>query len=44
MSATIHPALATGRLLPNVWDAVAILCVFGALVGVTCPGAWARSM
>ena len=35
MSATIHPALATGRLLPNVWDAVAILCVFGALVGVT---------
>ncbi len=35
MSATIHPALATGRRLPNVWDAVAILCVFGALVGVT---------
>jgi NitT/TauT family transport system permease protein len=35
MSATIHPALAGGRRLPNVWDAVAILCVFGALVGVT---------
>src|SRR6202789_1224522 len=35
MPATIHPALATGRRLPNVWDAVAILCVFGALVGVT---------
>jgi NitT/TauT family transport system permease protein len=35
MSATIHPALATGRRLPNVWDAVAILCVFGALVGFT---------
>jgi NitT/TauT family transport system permease protein len=35
MSATIHPALATDRRLPNVWDAVAILCVFGALVGVT---------
>jgi NitT/TauT family transport system permease protein len=35
MSATIHPALATGRRLPNVWDAIAILCVFGALVGVT---------
>jgi NitT/TauT family transport system permease protein len=35
MSATIHPALATGRRTPNVWDAVAILCVFGALVGVT---------
>jgi NitT/TauT family transport system permease protein len=35
MSATIHPALATGRRLPNVWDAAAIVCVFGALVGVT---------
>jgi NitT/TauT family transport system permease protein len=35
MSATIHPALATGRRLPNVWDAVAIVCVFGALVGFT---------
>jgi len=35
MSATIHPALATGRRLPNLWDAVAILCVFGALVGVS---------
>jgi NitT/TauT family transport system permease protein len=35
MSTTIHPALAGGRRLPNVWDAVAMLCVFGALVGVT---------
>ena len=35
MSATIHPALATGRRLPNLWDAVAILCVFGALIAVT---------
>jgi NitT/TauT family transport system permease protein len=35
MSATIHPALGTDRRLPNVWDAVAIVCVFGALVGVT---------
>ena len=34
MSATIHPALAEGRRLPNAWDAVAILCVFGALIGV----------
>jgi len=34
MSATIHPALATGRRLPNLWDAAAILCVFGALIGV----------
>ena len=33
MSTTIHPALATGRRLPNLWDAVAILCVFGALIG-----------
>jgi NitT/TauT family transport system permease protein len=35
MSDTLHPALASGRRLPNVWDLVAILCVFGALVGVT---------
>jgi NitT/TauT family transport system permease protein len=35
MSATIHPSLAAARRLPNVWDAVAILCVFGALIGVT---------
>jgi len=34
MSATIHPALATGRRLPNVWDAAAIICVFGVLVAV----------
>jgi NitT/TauT family transport system permease protein len=32
MSATIHPSLATVRRLPNVWDAIAMLCVFGALV------------
>lgn len=35
MSVTIHPALATGRRLPNVWDAAAIVCVFGALIAVT---------
>ncbi len=34
MSATLHPPMAAGRRLPNVWDIVAILCVFGALVGV----------
>jgi NitT/TauT family transport system permease protein len=34
MSATIHPALAEGRRLPNAWDAAAILCVFAALIGV----------
>ena len=33
MSATIHPSLATARRLPNVWDAAAMLCVFGALIG-----------
>jgi NitT/TauT family transport system permease protein len=35
MSVTIHPALAGGRRLPNVWDAAAIVCVFGALIAVT---------
>jgi len=34
MSATIHPSMAAGRRLPNLWDAIAILCVFGALVAV----------
>ena len=34
MSATIHPALAEGRRLPNAWDAAAILWVFAALVGI----------
>ncbi len=34
MSSTIHPALAEGRRLPNIWDGIAILCVFGALIGV----------
>ena len=29
-----YPALATGRRLPNLWDVVAILCVFGAIVGL----------
>ncbi len=34
MPATIQPSLATARRTPNVWDAAAILCVFGALVGL----------
>ncbi len=34
MSATIHPAFTPGRRLPNVWDAAAIVCVFGALIAV----------
>lgn len=35
MSNVLHPALASGRRLPNIWDLVAILCVFGVLIGVT---------
>jgi NitT/TauT family transport system permease protein len=35
MSATIHPALATGRRLPNLWDAIAIVVVVGVLISVT---------
>ena len=44
MSATIHPALAEGRRLPNAWDAAAILCVFAALIGVAheAPGTFER--
>jgi NitT/TauT family transport system permease protein len=33
MSATIPPSLAAGKRLPNPWDVVAIVCVFGALIG-----------
>jgi NitT/TauT family transport system permease protein len=35
MSATIHTSLAAGRRLPNLWDAAALVCVFGALIAVT---------
>jgi NitT/TauT family transport system permease protein len=34
MSSTLHPASAVGRRLPNIWDLVAVLCVFGALIGI----------
>jgi NitT/TauT family transport system permease protein len=34
MPSTAFPSLATARRLPNVWDAVAILCVLGALIAV----------
>ncbi len=34
MPATIFPSMAAGRRLPNIWDATAILCVFGALIAV----------
>jgi NitT/TauT family transport system permease protein len=35
MSDTVHPALAPGRRVPNLWDAAAILCVFALLIGVS---------
>jgi NitT/TauT family transport system permease protein len=34
MTSTLHPALALSRRLPNRWDIVAMVCVFGALIGV----------
>jgi NitT/TauT family transport system permease protein len=34
MPATIFPSMAAGRRLPNLWDAIAIVCVFGALIAV----------
>jgi NitT/TauT family transport system permease protein len=34
MSTTIYPSMVAGRRLPNIWDAAAILCVFGALITV----------
>jgi NitT/TauT family transport system permease protein len=34
MSATVHPALTGRSRLPNVWDAAAVLCVVGVLIGV----------
>jgi NitT/TauT family transport system permease protein len=42
MTSTAYPSLATARRLPNVWDIVAILCVFGALmaVGHVARGTW----
>jgi NitT/TauT family transport system permease protein len=42
MSSTAYPSLATARRLPNVWDIVAILCVFGAIlaVGHVARGTW----
>jgi NitT/TauT family transport system permease protein len=42
MTSTAYPSLATARRLPNVWDGVAILCVFGALIAVghVAPATW----
>ncbi len=42
MTSTAYPSLATARRLPNAWDIVAILCVFGALIAVghVAQGTW----
>jgi NitT/TauT family transport system permease protein len=44
MPSTAYPSLATARRLPNVWDAFAILCVFGALIAVAhvAPDTWVK--
>ena len=34
LSLASHPALAQRRRLPNRWDVVAMICVFGALVAL----------
>ena len=34
MAVTHHPALAVARRLPNVWDLIALVCVFGGMVAV----------
>ena len=34
MSNTPHPTLALARRLPNRWDIFAVICVFGALIGI----------
>ncbi len=34
MSTTTFPALASGRRMPNIWDLLTLLCVFGALIAV----------
>ena len=35
MQTANNPVLATVRRLPNVWDVVALVCVFGALIAVS---------
>ncbi len=34
MSVTTFPALASGRRMPNLWDLLTLLCVFGALIAI----------
>jgi NitT/TauT family transport system permease protein len=44
MSTSTHPPLAADRRLPNIWDLIAILCVFATLVSVAhvARGTWVR--
>src|ERR1700722_4858566 len=44
MNTSIHPALAADRRLPNLWDIIAILCVFATLISVAhvAQGTWVR--
>jgi NitT/TauT family transport system permease protein len=44
MTAATHPPLVTERRLPNLWDVVAILCVFATLISVAhvARGTWVR--
>jgi NitT/TauT family transport system permease protein len=44
MPTATHPPLATERRLPNLWDVVAILCVFATLISVAhvARGTWVR--
>jgi NitT/TauT family transport system permease protein len=44
MPTATQPPLATGRRLPNLWDVVAILCVFATLISVAhvARGTWVR--
>src|SRR5580692_9120582 len=44
MKTASHAPLAAERRLPNLWDAVAILCVFATLISVThvARGTWVR--
>jgi NitT/TauT family transport system permease protein len=44
MNTATHPPLAADRRLPNLWDVIAILCVFATLISVAhvARGTWAR--
>ena len=44
MTTTTHPPLVAERRLPNLWDVVAILCVFATMISVAhvARGTWVR--